>query len=70
MIALTATPVIQTERLILRAPQPVSYIDPDNTRSRALAERMGAVCDPDAALPHFTHGQSAPLVYRHPKEAA
>lgn len=41
----------------------VSYIDPDNARSIALAERLGAVRDADAAVPD----PSDPcLVYRHP----
>lgn len=40
----------------------VSYIDPVNTRSRRLAERLGAVIDPDA-LPC---GDGPCLVYRHP----
>ncbi len=44
----------------------VSYIAPDNSRSRALAERLGAVIDPDAApSPNFT--DTPPLVYRHPR---
>ena len=38
----------------------VSYIDPDNARSIRLAERLGAVVDPDAAKPDPTD-----LVYRH-----
>ena len=38
----------------------VSYIDPANTRSIALAERLGAVRDPAAAKP----GEDT-LVYRH-----
>ena len=39
----------------------VSYIDPDNARSIALAARLGAVIDPDAATP-----EGAPCtVYRH-----
>ena len=38
----------------------VSYIDPDNTRSIRLAERLGAVLDRDARAPH-----EATLVYRH-----
>lgn len=45
---------------------PVSYIAPDNLRSLALAERLGAAHDTDAPLPHFTNGQPVPLVYRHP----
>ena len=40
----------------------VSYIDPQNARSIALAERLGAVRDPDAAWP----GEDETLVYRHP----
>lgn len=39
----------------------VSYIAPGNARSIALAERLGAVLDPDAALPP---GEPC-LVYRH-----
>lgn len=38
----------------------VSYIDPDNLRSRKLAERLGAVLDEQAAKPDPTD-----LVYRH-----
>jgi len=40
----------------------VSYIAPDNTRSRTLAERLGAWPDPDAAR----HDGDPHLVYRHP----
>ena len=45
----------------------VSYIDPDNERSIALARRLGAVADPAAASPG---GRS--LVFRHraPDEVA
>ena len=44
----------------------VSYIDPDNTRSIALAERLGARRDDAAARP-----DDAPcLVYRHPRPEA
>ena len=39
----------------------VSYIDPANTRSIALAERMGAVLDTDA-----DRADPEDLVYRHP----
>ncbi len=39
----------------------VSYIDPKNERSRKLAERMGAVIDPDAE-----RHDPVDLVYRHP----
>lgn len=38
----------------------VSYIHPDNARSIALAERLGAVLDPAAPLP-----KPDTLVYRH-----
>ena len=46
----------------------VSYIDPNNTRSTALAERLGARPDPQAAYP----GEPPIVVWRHPapKEAA
>lgn len=39
----------------------VSYIDPENARSIALAERLGAVQDPDAPAPDI-----GDLVYRLP----
>ena len=43
----------------------VSYIDPENARSIALAERLGATRDPK------TKGPSADdLVYRHPRRSA
>lgn len=41
----------------------VSYIAPDNARSIALAERLGAVRDEDAAHP----GDDPCRVYRHPR---
>ncbi|KRW96056.1 GNAT family N-acetyltransferase [Paracoccus sp. MKU1] len=44
----------------------VSYILPANTRSVALAERLGALRDPDAAHP----GKEPCLVYRHPMGVA
>jgi RimJ/RimL family protein N-acetyltransferase len=44
----------------------VSYIDEANTRSIALAERLGATLDADAATP----GDAPSLVYRHPNHAA
>ena len=44
-------------------PTAVSYIDPENTRSIRLAERLGCTLDPDA--PH-SFGDEATLVYRHP----
>lgn len=47
----------------------VSYIDASNTRSAALAKRLGAVIDPDAAYPGFgTQGdedEEPCLVFRH-----
>jgi RimJ/RimL family protein N-acetyltransferase len=39
----------------------ISYIDPDNARSIRLAQKLGAVLDPDAATPN----NEACLVYRH-----
>jgi len=53
----------------------VSYIDASNTRSRALAERLGAVIDPDADYPGKgteVDGEEPCLVYRHtnPGEAS
>ncbi len=46
----------------------VSYIDPANTRSRALAKKLGATHDPAAPLPE---GETADetLVYRHRRAA-
>ncbi|MEM7546347.1 MAG: GNAT family N-acetyltransferase [Pseudomonadota bacterium] len=44
----------------------VSYIDPRNTRSIRLAERLGAVPDWDAATPH---GEQC-VVFRHPSKEA
>ncbi|MBF9035386.1 GNAT family N-acetyltransferase [Rhodobacterales bacterium HKCCE2091] len=41
----------------------VSYIDPANTRSIALAERLGCTLDPDAPVPY---SDEPTLVYRHP----
>ncbi|WBU59181.1 GNAT family N-acetyltransferase [Paracoccus albus] len=45
----------------------VSYIDADNARSIRLAERLGAIVDPDAAQPK---PDEPCLVYRHPKGVA
>jgi len=42
----------------------VSYIAPDNARSIALAERLGAANDPDAPKPDRFPNT---LVYRHPR---
>ncbi len=41
----------------------VSYVHPDNARSIALAERLGAVRDPHADSP----GDAPCLVFRHPR---
>lgn len=46
----------------------VSYIDPDNTRSIALAERLGCSLDPNAPLPDLPDWDGT-LVYRHPAPA-
>lgn len=43
----------------------VSYIAPENTRSIRLAEKLGAVLDPDAPQPKPNDDPC--LVYRHPK---
>ncbi len=45
----------------------VSYIDPDNTRSIALAERLGATLDTNATPPARKDPDAVDtLVYRHP----
>ena len=41
-------------------PTLVSYVDPENTRSRKLAERLGAMQDDTAAKPDPTD-----IVFRH-----
>lgn len=46
----------------------VSYIDPENARSIALAERLGCTLDPEAETPDFDG--EAVLVYRHPAPEA
>lgn len=52
----------------------VSYIDASNTRSRNLAERLGAVIDPDAEYPGFgtpeDKDEEPCLVYRHSPKGA
>lgn len=45
----------------------VSYIDPDNARSQALARRMGCTVDDGAATPPGDH---PPQVWRHPGRGA
>jgi RimJ/RimL family protein N-acetyltransferase len=46
----------------------VSYIDPKNARSIALAQRLGGVIDPDGSLPD---GETADetVIYRHRRAA-
>ncbi|MEM6678557.1 MAG: GNAT family N-acetyltransferase [Pseudomonadota bacterium] len=44
----------------------VSYIDPRNTRSAALAARLGATPDPIAARPAPQDGAPDCIVWRHP----
>ena len=48
----------------------VSYIDLDNARSIALARRLGAVRDPDAAVPPAHPDGGALGVWRHPRTPA
>ena len=43
---------------------PISIIDPDNIRSRALAERLGAVIEDETIF----MGESA-VIYRHPTDS-
>lgn len=45
----------------------VSYIAPENERSIKLAEKLGAVLDPNAVVPK---PDDPCLVYRHPRSAA
>ena len=45
----------------------VSYVDPGNHASSSVAERLGAVLDPDAVR---QPGDETDLVWRHPKVAA
>lgn len=46
----------------------VSYIDPKNVRSIALATRLGGVIDPDGSLPDGETAQET-AVYRHRRAA-
>ena len=48
----------------------VSYIAPENAASIALALRLGAQPDPDAALPASPRDMGRIVVYRHPREDA
>ncbi|TRW97566.1 GNAT family N-acetyltransferase [Paracoccus sp. M683] len=50
---------------VMGLPPMISHIDPDNARSRRLAERMGAVIERESVL----LGQPV-LIYRHPAGAA
>ena len=56
-----AQAVIGYARSTLRWPTAVSYIDPTNTRSIALARRLGATLDEAATSP----GDGSALVFRH-----
>lgn len=47
----------------------VSYVDPENARSIALAERLGCRLDPEADLPDLP-GWEGTLVYRHTRPEA
>ncbi len=47
----------------------VSYIDPDNARSIALAKRLGCTLDPDAKLPDLEDWEGT-LTFRHPAPEA
>ena len=67
-IALEAAAAAKAHALdTLRLPALVSYIDAPNLRSIALAEKLGAWNDAQAAA---EFGPDAPLVYRHAPEAA
>lgn len=44
----------------------VSYIDPENARSIALAKRLGCTLDAKARLPDLPDWEGT-LIYRHPK---
>ncbi len=48
----------------------VSYIDPGNDRSVALARRLGAVEDPGAPVPDFPADTPPVRVFRHPGPGA
>ncbi|MFZ5708374.1 MAG: GNAT family N-acetyltransferase [Pseudomonadota bacterium] len=48
----------------------VSYIDRENTRSQALARRMGAVVEAGAAIPDFGETDDPTQVWRHPPAEA
>lgn len=47
----------------------ISYIDPENARSIALAKRLGAQVDPDGTYPDLP-GWDGTLVFRHPAPEA
>nr|WP_246849531.1 GNAT family N-acetyltransferase [Rubellimicrobium arenae] len=54
----------------LGLPSLVSYIDPPNARSVALAERLGARRDPEAEAALAGTVSEGALVYRHPRPEA
>lgn len=57
-----AKAALEHAKSVLNWPTLVSYIAPDNTRSIALAERLGATLDPNAELPEA----GGCVCYRHP----
>ncbi|WP_157973560.1 hypothetical protein [Tropicimonas sp. IMCC34043] len=71
-----ATPVLETDRLILRAPRIEDFVTCEAflTSDRAqvfggsLARQLGAVIDPEAALP-VGDDPAKPRVWRHRKGA-
>ena len=64
-IAYEAALAARTAGAALGVPQPISMINPQNTRSRRLAERLGAWVEKETEL----LGEPA-LIYRHPKPEA
>ena len=64
-IAYEAALAARTAGAALGVPQPISMINPQNTRSRRLAERLGAWVEKETEL----LGETA-LIYRHPKPEA
>ena len=64
-IAYEAALAARTAGAALGVPQPISMINPQNTRSRRLAGRLGAWVEKETEL----LGETA-LIYRHPKPEA
>jgi len=59
-----ATAILDWVRSSLKPETLVSYIDPQNLRSIALAKRLGALPDPDALRPDGDTKEDT-IVYRH-----